>query len=182
MIYGKRIRLRGVERTDIPQFHEWINDPHVNNGLSVYLPQSLTDEQHWFDESARRDQAEKPMAIEIRRGRGWKLVGSCGLFNIEWMNRSCELGIMIGDKSVWNKGYGAERTRLLLQHGFDTLNLNRVYLRVYSSNPRAIRTYEKSGIVLEGTMRQAVYRQGKYADMHIMSVLRSDWSAGQEQT
>jgi RimJ/RimL family protein N-acetyltransferase len=177
MIYGKRIRLRGMERNDIPRSFEWINDPEVNEGLAVYLPMSLRDEEQWFDQMAQRDQAEKPMAIEARDGGGWKLIGNCGVFNIEWTNRSAELGIAIGEKSVWNQGYGTETMKLLLEHGFETLNLNRIYLRVYSTNPRAIHAYEKAGFVLEGTLREAVYRHGQYANVHIMSVLRSEWKS-----
>lgn len=181
MIYGKRIRLRGLERTDIPKSFEWINDPDVYDGLALYLPMSLRDEEQWFDQMAQRDQAEKPMAIEARHGDGWKLIGNCSVFNIEWTNRSAELGIAIGEKSVWNQGYGTETMQLLLQHGFETLNLNRIYLRVYSTNPRAIRAYEKAGFVLEGTLRQAVYKHGRYADVHIMSVLRSEWKSNEEK-
>jgi diamine N-acetyltransferase len=181
MIYGKRIRLRGVERTDVPKSFEWINDPEVNEGLAIYLPMSLKDEEQWFEQIAQREQAEKPMAIEVSEGEGWKLVGNCGVFNIEWMHRAAELGIMIGDKSVWNKGYGTETMQLLVQHGFETLNLNRIYLRVYSTNPRAIRAYEKAGFIMEGTLRQAVYKHGKYSDVHIMSVLRSEWESKREK-
>ena len=180
MIYGKRIRLRGVERTDIPKSFEWINDPEVNEGLAVYLPMSLRDEEQWFERISQREQEEKPMVIEIREGAGWKLVGNCRVFNIEWTPRSAELGIMIGEKSIWNQGYGTETMQLLLQHGFETLNLNRIYLRVYSTNPRAIRAYEKAGFVMEGTLRQAVYKHGKYADVHIMSVLSSEWKSNKE--
>ena len=117
------------------------------------------------------------MAIDARDGESWKLIGNCSVFNIEWTNRSAELGIVIGEKSVWNQGYGTETMKLLLQHGFETLNLNRIYLRVYSTNPRAIRSYEKAGFVLEGTLREAVYRHGNYANVHIMSVLRSEWKS-----
>ncbi len=175
MIYGKRIRLRGIEKNDVPKFYEWINDPEVNAGLAVYLPMSMHDEEQWFEQIAQRDQEEKPMVIEIREGDGWKMIGNCGFFHVEWTHRAAELGIMIGEKSSWNKGYGTETMQLLLKHGFETLNLNRICLRVYSSNPRAIRTYEKAGFILEGTLRQAVYKNGKYANVHVMSVLRSEW-------
>lgn len=180
MIYGKRIRLRGVERSDLPKYYEWVNDPEVNEGLAIYLPLSMTDEENWFERVGQRDQAEKPLALEAKQGKTWKLIGNCTFFNIEWTPRSGEVGIMIGDKSTWNKGYGTETMQLLLKHGFETLNLNRIYLRVYSSNPRARRSYEKAGFVLEGSMRQAVYQHGSYADILFMSVLRSEWDAHQE--
>ena len=180
MIYGERIRLRGIERNDIPRFYDWLNDPEVTEGLSLYLPISMADEEKWFDRVARIEEHEKPLAIELRDGDDWRLIGNSGIFNLEWTNRCAELGIFIGDKSLWNKGYGTEAVELILKHGFETLNLNRIYLRVYSTNPRATHSYEKAGFILEGTLREAVYRHGKYADIHMMSVLRSEWDARRE--
>ncbi len=177
MICGKHVRLRAVERSDLPYFQEWLNDPEVTEGLSTYLPLSMADEEQWFDRASRQEPEAKPLAIDLRQNGGWRLIGDIGFFNIEWVNRSAEFGIFIGDKSVWNKGLGTESVQLLLEHGFETLNLHRIYLRVYSTNARARRSYEKVGFVLEGTLREAVYRQGKYADVLVMSVLRSEWSA-----
>jgi RimJ/RimL family protein N-acetyltransferase len=175
MIYGERIRLRGVERNDIPRFYEWINDPQVLEGLSVYLPLSTTDEEKWFERAGNREQAEKPLAIEVKEADDWRLIGNCGFFDFDWTSRAAEIGIMIGDKAVWDQGYGTETVRLLLKHGFETLNLNRVVLRVYDNNRRAIRAYEKAGFTHEGTLRQAAYKNGGYHDLHVMSVLRSEW-------
>lgn len=175
IIHGKRIRLRAVEREDIAKFHEYVNDPEVTRSLALYLPMSLADEEHWFENLGKRDPNEKPLAIEMRKGKGWTLIGNCGVFAIDWTNRSAELGIMIGEKSEWNKGYGAEAMSLLLRHGFETLNLNRLFLRVYSENVRAVRSYEKAGFVLEGRQREAVYKHGNYDDVLFMSVLRSEW-------
>ncbi len=180
MIYGKRIRLRGMERADISYFYEWINDPEVVDGISLYLPMSMSDEEHWLESVNQSEPAARPLAIDRLHQKNWRLIGNCGFFNIEWTNRAAELGIMIGDKSVWNRGYGTEAVELMLQHGFETLNLNRIDLRVYSTNPRAIRAYEKAGFIREGIMREAVYRHGHYADIHIMSVLRSEWNGPQE--
>lgn len=177
MIYAERIRLRGVEREDIPLFIGWLNDPEVIENLVIYLPISTSDETHWFEKLAGLPQEEKPLAIEIRADQGWRLIGNSGFHNIEWRNHSAGIGLFIGDKSVWNKGYGTETVRLLLKHGFETLNLNRIYLRVYEPNKRAIRAYEKAGFVLEGRLRQARYKNGQYQDEFIMSVLRSEWDA-----
>lgn len=179
IIYGERVRLRAVEREDVRKFHEYVNDPEVTRGLSLYLPMSMADEESWF--ASRRDPNEKPFAIEARKGRAWKLIGNCGVFGIEIPNRSGELGIIIGEKSEWDKGYGAETMTLLLRHGFETLNLHRIYLRVYASNVRAVRSYEKAGFVLEGRLREAVYKFGNYDDVLIMSVLRSEWDVRKKE-
>jgi RimJ/RimL family protein N-acetyltransferase len=175
IIYGKRIRLRAVEREDVNRFHQWVNDPEVTRGLGLYLPMSFADEENWFNSLAKRDQKEKPLAIEIRKGKEWKLIGNCGVFDVDPVNSSAELGIMIGEKTEWNKGYGSEVMSLLVRHCFETLNLNRVSLKVYTENIRAVRSYEKAGFVLEGRLREAVYKFGKYDDILIMSVLRSEW-------
>ena len=108
------------------------------------------------------------------------LAGSCGLFNLEWSNRSAEFGIFIGDKSRWNKGFGAEVLQLVLNHAFNTLNLKRGHLRVFAGNLPAKRSYEKAAFRLEGTLRQAVFRHGKYMDVHVMSILHAEWKNHQE--
>jgi RimJ/RimL family protein N-acetyltransferase len=177
MIIGERIRFRAIERADIPVFVEWINDPEVRAGISAFLPLSIAREELWFDEVMKRPVEEHPMAVEAKLGSGWTMIGSCGLFDFNWRARKAEIGIMIGVKEHWNKGYGGETMRLMMQHGFETLNLHRIYLKVYASNPRAIRSYEKIGFVLEGRMREASYENGAYQDDLIMSVLRPEWDA-----
>jgi RimJ/RimL family protein N-acetyltransferase len=180
IIYGDRVCLRAVERKDVELFHEWINDPEVTAGLALYLPMSMRDEEGWFDGLASRPPQERPLAIDGRAGEGWKLIGNSGFFDLDHTARSSEIGIMIGDKSYWNRGYGTEAMSLLLRHGFETLNLNRISLRVYAGNLRAIRSYEKAGFSLEGRLREAVYKRGAYDDVLMMSVLRSEWDAGRK--
>ncbi|HEX9617504.1 MAG TPA: GNAT family protein [Anaerolineales bacterium] len=176
MIYGERVRLRHVEREDLPHFVAWLNDPEVRHGLALYLPLSNAEEENWFTELLKRPGDEQPLVIEVRGEAGWTMIGNSGFFKFDWRNRSAELGILIGDKTYWNQGYGTEVMRLLLRHGFTTLNLHRIFLRVFENNPRAIRAYEKAGFVLEGRMRQAEYRDGQYWDVLLMSVLSPEWS------
>jgi len=175
IIYGERLRLRAAEREDVKKFCIWVNDPDVTRYLSLYLPMSTVDEENWFERMTKRDQSEKTLVIEMRDGDGWKMIGNCGVFDIDPVNRSGELGIMLGEKDEWDKGYGTEAMLLLVGHCFETLNLNRAYLRVYAENLRAKRSYEKTGFVEEGRLREAVYKHGKYDNVIIMSILHSEW-------
>jgi RimJ/RimL family protein N-acetyltransferase len=175
MIYGKRIRLRAPEREDIPRFVQWLNDPEVRRGLLFYMPMSLGEEENWFDSMLARPPAEHPMVIEIRQEDYWLAIGNCGVHQIDWRCRSAIVGIFIGEKQFWNQGYGSETMELLLEHAFNTLNLNRISLDVYENNLGAIRAYEKAGFVLEGRKRQAMYQDGEYLDILQMSVLRDEW-------
>jgi len=180
MIYGERIRLRGVEKGDLPLFVEWINDPEVIAGLTIFLPMAMWEEEEWFAGLAKRSATEKPLAVEIPDGGGWRLIGNSGFHQVDSVSHSAEVGIMLGDKSIWNQGYGTEVMKLLLKHGFETLNLNRIWLHVYEGNRWAIRTYEKIGFIHEGRKRQALYKNGKYQDILFMSILRSEWSKEKE--
>ena len=181
MIYGERIRFRGVERDDIPTFVTWLNDPDVIQGLLIHNPLSLADEENWFERMNTRPPDEHVFGIEARipgdkdNQETWKLIGTYAFDGIEWRTHSAEFGILIGDKSYWNKGYGTEAVRLLCQHGFKTLNLNRIYLHVFETNPRAIRAYEKAGFVVEGRERQAEFKDGKFIDVLRMSLLRNEF-------
>lgn len=179
MIYGERIRFRHTERADLPTFVRWFNDPEVCENLSVYLPMSLVDEEKWFEGRSQCHPEERILNIEARDGEGWTLIGNCSFVNFDRRVRSAEVGIVIGEKEYWNRGYGTETMQLLLKHGFENINLNRIQLRVYETNPRAIRVYEKVGFVHEGRLRQAQYKHGAYLDVLVMSVLRSEWEEAQ---
>ncbi len=184
MIYGERIRFRGAERADLPDFVRWINDPEVQAGIGIYSPYSQAEEDNWFEEMLKRPRDEHVLVIEAHQPGGetaddhaesWRVIGSIGLFAIDHRAQSAELGINIGEKSFWDQGYGTEAVRLLVKHGFETLNLHRIFLRVLETNPRAIRAYEKAGFTHEGRQRQAEYRNGRYIDLLVMSFLREEF-------
>lgn len=176
MIISETVRLRAIERQDLPLFVAWLNDPEVRQHLLVNIPLSQAQEDGWFDRMLARPLEEQPLGIEVRTPEGWRLVGNCSFFDLDWRNRCCEIGIFIGDKEYWSRGYGTQVMRLMLKYGFNTLNLNRVYLRVYESNPRGIKCYEKAGFRHEGRLRQAIFQDGRYIDLLMMSVIRSEWS------
>jgi len=176
MLYWKRIRLRANERSDLPKFVEWLNDPEVRRYLSMSLPISQAAEEQWFENMLKRPPEEQSLGIEIKDGDGWHLIGNCSIFDINRRARSAEVGLFIGDKSCWNKGYGTEVMRLLLRYGFGTLNLNRIFLRVDAENMGGIRAYEKAGFIHEARLRESDFREGSYCDDLIMSVLRSEWT------
>lgn len=175
MIIGKRVRLRAVERTDLPRFVQWLNDPDVIPGLLIVTPMSMAQEERWFDRMLSGPAEEAPLVIEANLENGWTPIGNLGLHRISWREREAELGIFIGEKTVWNQGLGGDALRLLLDYGFNKLNLNRIFLRVHANNPRAIRSYEKVGFIHEGRLREAHFSNGEYVDVLIMSVLRSEW-------
>ena len=127
-------------------------------------------EEEWINDKSKGYN----FAIVLRDGN--KLIGNVSLVDINHVNQTATLGVFIGDAENRNKGYGKEAIKLLLEYGFNTLNLNNIMLSVYSFNKNAIRTYEKIGFKKIGFRRNAIYRDGRFYNDIYMDILRSDYN------
>lgn len=177
MIYGDRVRLRAIERSDIPTFVRWFSDPEVRRYLLMYAPPSSAQEEQWFEDTLQRQQRREDFifVVEARVGDEWVPIGNVGLHRINWKDRWAVFGIALGEKAHWDKGYGTDATRTMLRFAFEELNLHRVELEVLDENARARHCYEKAGFRYEGTRRQAAFFEGRYHDSHLMSILREEF-------
>lgn len=178
MILGKKVRLRPIEREDLPRFVEWFGDPEVSRHLAIWLPFSLAQEERWFERHLERLERQESVLLAIETEEGVH-IGSIGLHQIDWKNRRAELGIAIGEKAYWDQGCGADAIRTLLKLAFREMNMHRMQLRVDADNARAIRCYEKAGFKEEGTLRDAVFRDGKYIDQRVMSILQREFESNE---
>jgi RimJ/RimL family protein N-acetyltransferase len=175
LLQGKLVRLRAVEEPDAERFHKWLNDPEVTQFICRRCPISLHEEREWI-----RAHAQNPdnlvFAVETLDGVH---IGGCGLDRVQQHreSRGAILGIHIGDKQYWGKGYGTDAVGTLLRFAFEELNLHRVALSVFEYNARAIRCYEKCGFQHEGREREAFFRNGRYWDILRMSVLQREFAA-----
>ncbi|MBC7228314.1 MAG: GNAT family N-acetyltransferase [Thermoflexales bacterium] len=177
MIHGERVRLRAIERSDIPTFVRWFNNPEVRRYLVAYAPMSTAQEEQWFEDMLQRQQRRELFlfAIEARVGDEWVTIGNVDLHRVNWKDRWAILGIVLGEKAYWDQGYGTDAVRTMLRFAFEELNLHRVELEVIDENARARRCYEKAGFRYEGTRRQVAFFEGRYHDSHMMSVLREEF-------
>jgi RimJ/RimL family protein N-acetyltransferase len=176
-LIGSSVYLRPLEREDARILTQWFNDPEVTDTLRTYRPMTVPFEEAFIRRIAKSS-TDVGLAIMVREGD--RFIGVCGLSEVDIRNRHAAFGINIGDKEAWGKGYGTEATKLLLRHAFLTLNLNRIWLEVYEYNPRALHVYEKLGFVIEGRLRQDMFRAGRYWDTIIMGILRQEWQDRQQ--
>jgi RimJ/RimL family protein N-acetyltransferase len=161
--------------SDLERCQQWFNDPEVRIHLSMVRPISREAERAFLEDLIKKagsSTADIIMAIVLKDGD--RHIGNVGLHHLNLVDRHAELGIAIGEKEHWQKGHGTEAIRLMVDYGFSTLNLHRIYLCVHDNNPRAIAAYEKVGFRREGIMRQALFRSGKYIDLLLMSLLRGE--------
>jgi diamine N-acetyltransferase len=170
MLHGRRVRLRAVERADLPTFVQWFNDPLIQRRLGRVEPLSLAEEERWF-EALQRSKTDLVYAIVV----GDDLVGNCGLHRIDWRHRGAQLGIVIGDDAYRGQGLGGDAVRTLVEHAFTNLGLHRIDLEVLSDNEPAVRCYVRLGFVDEGVRREARYIDGAFRDLIMMRLLRPEW-------
>src|SRR5262249_13164401 len=178
MLQGDRVRLRALSRDDLPRLWAFNNDLAVElaGGGDPPYPQSLSRLQAEFDQDAAKGGRDTTrFAIEA----DGQCIGGCGLHNADAVARTCELGIAIGDKQYWGRGFGRESVKLLLAYAFRYLNYRRVWLRVHAKNERAVRAYKACGFVEEGRLRSHVWSDGAYDDLLLLGVLCEEW---QERT
>jgi len=174
---GKHVELRELTTRDLEQLRAFVNDPEVMRASSVYAPVSDVQQEEWFRATMHRHTAVW-FGVEDVRARPAHLVGTCCLVDIDWIGRSAELRVRIGIKELWGSGLGTDACSVLLDFGFDELNLERIGLRVWGSNTRAQRVYEKLGFVVEGRLRRAGFINGVRDDVILMGLLRDEWRAG----
>ncbi len=151
-LIGEQVYFRALEEADATNYVRWLNDPEVNRTLAAgNFPLNIPREQEYI-RKLYTDQNGLNLAMVLKDGD--RHIGGAGLHDIRQVHRAATFGIVIGEKDCWGKGYGTEAARVMVRHGFETLNLNRISLNVYDFNPRGIRAYEKAGFRKEGVLRQ----------------------------
>lgn len=161
-IQGRRLALRRLLAADLPQLRAWDQDDEI----ARFSGQKFDgrEAEAWLLHY-RYGRAQAMAIVELPN----RLVGDLELEEINWRRGDAELRICLGDKTMWNRGYGTEAVQLLLRYAFDSLGLRRVYLRVYRGNQRAIRCYEKCGFFKEGLLR-AGSRDAARDDIFLMTI------------
>jgi len=174
IISGDLVFLRASERSDVPTFVRWFNDADVLHNLAMRAPMSEAAEVSWYDRMlAAQGTTDYHFVICLRADS--RPIGTIGLHGLDLVNGNAELGIAIGEKAEWGKGYGTDATRAICDFGFGELRLERISLYHYDGNERGRRTYEKAGFAHEGTLRHAHFAGGEHHDVHLMSILREEW-------
>lgn len=170
-LVGNRLYLSPMSVEDAAIYVKWLNDPTVseNIGMDTKIT-TLESEKEWLKEN----QNKYNFAIVLKESD--KLIGNISLIEVDLVHRNAVLGIFIGDDSNRGKGYGKEAIKLLLEYGFNNLNLNNIMLSVYSFNKRAIKVYESLGFKKFGTRHKSHYFKGKFYDEIQMEILKEEYS------
>ncbi len=171
---GFKVYLRALEPDDFKISVNWRRDDEIWDmviGPKYYVSEAY--ERKWVEEAIFGAPNRFVLAVCLKEND--ELIGYVHLKNIDWQNRSANFAKLIGKKECWGKGIATEATLLMLYHGFIVLGLERIQARQLRSNFGSIRVEEKCGFKNEGIMRHAVFKNGEYQDLNLMSIIREDF-------
>lgn len=170
-IEGEKVYLSPMNLEDIEKYVKWMNDFSTTDGLgSSSKVTTFESEKAWLINNM--DKKEQQFAIVLKETD--KLIGNCGFCDINHLHQKGEVGLFIGEEENRSKGYGTEALSLLVEYGFNYLNLKNIMLKVFSFNKRAIKSYEKVGFKVFGKRTEVYYLNGKWYDEYFMEILRKE--------
>lgn len=170
-IKGSKTKLRVASENDIPYLVEWYNDKELNK-LAGWTNSKISADKLRYSYS--KSFGSDPMNLVIDNDVG-KVIGTIQLYDFSDVDKSCKLGIRIGDKTQWGKSYGADSINAIAKYAFSTMDINRISLQVYEFNERATNCYIKCGFKYEGKTRKSAYIDGEFYDEILMGLLKSDY-------
>lgn len=176
---GSRIYLREVRLTDVNEsYYKWMNDPEVTQYLeSRFYPQSMESISE-FVKNQTGDQNNVFLAIILKEGDFH--IGNIKIGPINWIHRFAEVGILIGDKTSWGKGYGTEAIGLVVKYAFNILNLHKLTAGCYNSNQGSLKAFQKNGFEVEGVRKKHSFHNGEYIDAILLGLLNPNWGCNNE--
>jgi RimJ/RimL family protein N-acetyltransferase len=172
---GKNVLLRPMLASDMPRQRAFFQDAELAE-LDSSSPQAYADinVEEFFQTRLVSDGERAFFAIEVRG----EYVGYGGLMNLKNSKKVFELGIVIGDRRYWNRGYGKEIVKLLLQHGFCELDGRKIELTTHQRNERALACFSACGFTEDHRIHGVTKFDGQYVDMIEMSITREMWKSG----
>ena len=168
MINGELIVLREKRVEDAALDYEWRKDEELSAlDATTPLRMSYASYLRMIEDEIRHPVPwSKRYAIETQDG---KQIGNCMYYDIDAAKGQTELGIMIGDRDYWNRGYGTDAVITLTSHIFNTTSFVRIYLHTLSWNLRAQKSFQKCGFANVKPERRSGY------DFLLMELLRDRW-------
>jgi len=174
-----RLYLRGLSKEDIRgNYFHWFNDKDVCKYNSHGLFPNTVAAMEGFLEALATSQNAIVWAMIEKKSKTH--IGNLSLQEISWINRSAEFAIIMGEKQFWGKSLSSEASKVLLFHGFQKLNLNRIYCGTAESNEAMKKLALKIGMKKEGRRRQALFLNGQYEDLIEYGILRKEFLAKNE--
>lgn len=168
----EEIYFRELRRTDLNgRWPFWFNDPQITEFTKGFYPTTRESQEKYFD-SINQSETDVVLAIIDRKTNIH--IGNIGLHNINFIHRTAQFGIVLGEKGMWGKGIGSKVWKLMVKYGFQILNLHKINATVMDGNEASLKCALKAGFQIEGRQLEQAYKNGKYYDLIHLGILKKD--------
>jgi RimJ/RimL family protein N-acetyltransferase len=176
-LQGQKAFLRPLQARDADgPWPSWLNDQSVTRYMTNGTWPVTREDQIEYVKSVSGSRSTMVLAICL--AEDGRHVGNVSLASIDFINRRAELGILIGDSRCHGRGIGSEAIRLLSGHGFDRLNLHKIWARTDEANVAALKAFKKAGFEVEGLLKEENLHHGRWHSSHYLGLLESTYRAG----
>lgn len=173
MLEGKYVKLRALEESDLKNLRNWRNSKEIRRAVREFRLLNMVSQKKWL-ETTHSENPPKSIMFGIMNKKN-SLIGVCGLTYIDWKNRQAEISCYLILKN-WQKTKEAKDVILiLLKYGFEELNLHKIWGEVFAIANENKKLLEKMKFVLEGTLRDKLWREGKWWNSYIYSIISSEY-------
>lgn len=172
LIKGEKTILRLAEDGDLESMVAWNQKPEIAAIMGWQITGMDQSVHNWYHKLL----VNKSSKLFAVLNYGGELIGSISVFNVIWKRKEAEITICIGEARNWDKGYGSDAIKSIINYAFSSLSLDSLYLRVYSHNKRAINCYIKCGFKFEGMLKRS--GNGRQ-EIYLMRIMRSELAKAQ---
>ena len=170
---GKNVDYVPINSEHVKIYQKWVNDPDVRKYLIQHFPKTLEEIKKWFD--PKPEGLRNEIIFEIWHKEGKKPIGIMGLVDINWIYRFGFIIIYIGEIDYWGQNIATESLKLLIEYGFNEVNLNKIMGWINVENKASLRAAEKAGLSVEAHTKQMALFDGKYMDVKLYSIFNEEW-------
>ena len=172
MVILNNIGIRAIEVDDLPIIQNWRNDEKLRRFFREYREFSLTQKKDWYFKMLNDNRFEMFVIVDLKIN---EVVGVTGITYIDWPNKHADVHFYIGKNSQWiDQEYSPTAIKLILNYGFKTLNLNKLWAEIYEIDNKKLNFFKSLGFKIDATLRDHYFHNGKYYNSHILSLLRKE--------
>ena len=173
MVTLEKLGIRAIEIEDLPIIHKYRNDEHLRKYFREYREFSLTQIKDWYFNMIKDNRFEMFVIIDLDLD---EVIGVTGITYIDWPNKHADVHFYIGKNSEWiDEKYSHTAIKLILNYGFKTLNLNKLWAEIYEIDTKKLNFFKMKGFKIDATLREHYFHNGKYYSSHILSLLRKEY-------
>lgn len=177
MLKGKVVGLRAIEREDLEQLKVWRNNENFRQFFREFRELNQENQNSWFSKISHSPNDFMFAIIDLKTNL---IIGACGLLYVNWVIRSADFSFYIGQNEIYiddKTGYSKDACDLLINYGFKTLNLNKIWMELYEVDTSKINFFTKIyNFKVDGILRDNCFHQGKYFNSKIISLLSTDYT------